>query len=70
MSNCVKQSEKQDPCKKYACEFQYCLQKHNYLEEKCVDVLNRIKKCCEENYDMRSSNSNAEISATCSGFMK
>ena len=35
-----------DPCQKYACELQVCLQKNNYQENKCQEAITRLVKCC------------------------
>lgn len=50
-----------DPCQKYACNLQDCLQKNNYQESKCQYVINDILKCC---------NRQRERSIVCSGFLK
>ena len=38
--------QKSDPCQKFACELQVCLQKHQYQESKCQDAIKRLVKCC------------------------
>ncbi|KAF0437092.1 mature T-cell proliferation 1 neighbor protein-like protein [Gigaspora margarita] len=35
------------PCHREACAIQECLQKNNYQEERCKDVINQLFKCCE-----------------------
>ena len=40
-------SEKTDPCQKFACELQVCLQKNNYQESKCQEAIKRLVKCCQ-----------------------
>ena len=56
---------KRDPCLKFACEMQKCLQNSSYNESKCANVLLKIKKCCDDNY---GSGSRRILSPTCSGF--
>lgn len=53
--------KKKDPCKKYACEIQKCLEESSYQEEKCDNAIKRMLSCC---YKWR------EESLCCSGFMK
>lgn len=55
-----------DPCKKFACEWQTCLERFSYREEKCADVIERLRKCCLETYGSRLR----PISPTCSGFIR
>ena len=40
-------SKKTDPCQKFACELQVCLQKNNYQESKCQEAIKRLVKCCQ-----------------------
>ena len=40
-------SKKTDPCQKFACELQVCLQKNNYQESKCQEAIQRLVKCCQ-----------------------
>ena len=51
-------SSKADPCQKYACELQVCLQKNNYQEDKCQETIKRLVKCCftwkEESFKVRT----------------
>jgi hypothetical protein len=35
-----------DPCKANACKIQACLKDNNYIEEKCLDVLEEMRQCC------------------------
>ena len=60
------------PCLKFACQWQDCLKKNNYKEEKCLTNLIKIQKCCEENYPNNKGNNKQrkEISPTCSGFVR
>ena len=37
---------KKDPCKKYACEIQKCLNSKNFQEGKCQEEIDRLKTCC------------------------
>ena len=39
-------SSKADPCQKFACELQVCLQKNKYQEAKCKEAIKRLVKCC------------------------
>lgn len=34
------------PCKKQACAIQFCLQRRNYQESRCADVIQRYYECC------------------------
>ena len=36
-----------DPCQKYACELQVCLQRNNYQEKKCQGSITNLVRCCE-----------------------
>ena len=51
-------SKKSDPCQKFACELQVCLQKNHYQESKCQEAIKRLVKCCniwkEESYKVCS----------------
>lgn len=60
-----------DPCKKFACEWQYCLQKNNYKEEKCAHLIEKLKECCRQNYttDGKRRSEELNVSSTCSGFV-
>ncbi|XP_053129547.1 cx9C motif-containing protein 4 [Hemicordylus capensis] len=49
-----------DPCQKFACEIQKCLQANNYLESKCEAVIQEMRRCCAR-YPKGHSTS-------CSGF--
>ncbi|KAE8994074.1 hypothetical protein PF011_g16875 [Phytophthora fragariae] len=33
-------------CKKQVCAIQFCLQRRNYQESKCADVIKRYYDCC------------------------
>ncbi|XP_011497300.1 PREDICTED: cx9C motif-containing protein 4 [Ceratosolen solmsi marchali] len=35
-----------DPCKKYACKLQKCLQDNVYQPAKCESVIEELRKCC------------------------
>lgn len=37
---------KKDPCKKWACAIQDCLQLNNFQEEKCQAVIDALYECC------------------------
>ena len=37
-----------DPCQSQACAIQECLKKHNFQEEKCEDVIQRMLECCKK----------------------
>ena len=63
-----------DPCKKFACEWQDCLKRSDYQEEKCKGIIEKLKECCLKNYDKREIEvkeikSIRYISPTCSGFV-
>ena len=68
----------QDPCKKYACELQYCLQANNYTESKCDQVISKLIKCCQDFYLQQDNNKtspspplpNLHVSEHCSGFIQ
>ncbi|XP_044283130.1 cx9C motif-containing protein 4 [Varanus komodoensis] len=49
-----------DPCKKYACQIQKCLQANNYLESKCEAIFQEMRRCCARYPKGRST--------SCSGF--
>ncbi len=53
------------PCKKLACEMQLCLDKNQWQQEKCVQVLLKLQECCTKNYGDKKSG----VSPTCSGFV-
>jgi len=38
---------KADPCQKYACKIQDCLQANNWQENKCQTAIENLRKCCE-----------------------
>ncbi|KNA26093.1 hypothetical protein SOVF_000130 [Spinacia oleracea] len=41
-----------EPCKKQACDIQACLSKNNFNPQRCIDVILKLQKCCENcNYD-------------------
>lgn len=56
---------KNDPCKKIACELQSCLKNHGYQEENCQNLIEKLRKCCIEAYQVNSKST----SATCSGLI-
>lgn len=37
-----------DPCLKYACELQKCLQANDYKEELCTKIMEDMLTCCEK----------------------
>lgn len=57
-----------DPCKHFACELQYCLQRFNYNSKKCDHILENLRECCLRNYFKKDAN-NTFVSDTCSGFV-
>ncbi len=59
--------EERDPCLKFACEMQKCLQNADYNETKCISVLMKLKKCCHNYYGYGTSR---VMSPTCSGFIQ
>lgn len=46
----------EQPCKKQACAIQFCLQRRNYQESKCVDVIQRYYDCCRVVTQSRAEN--------------
>jgi len=50
-----------DPCKKFACEIQHCLQAHQYRESSCQSQLDQMIQCCTRWIGK---------SVSCSGFVK
>ena len=34
-------------CKKYACNIQWCMAKHNHQQDKCVEYVDAWKDCCD-----------------------
>ncbi|XP_041943430.1 cx9C motif-containing protein 4 [Alosa sapidissima] len=53
---------KKDPCQKQACEIQKCLQANKYIESRCADVIQAMRKCCAAQVGKES--------VCCSGFIK
>lgn len=35
-----------DPCKKFACEIQKCLNENNYQEIRCTKAFEVMRQCC------------------------
>lgn len=35
-----------DPCKKNACRIQDCLERNNFQEKFCLNVLEEMRQCC------------------------
>jgi hypothetical protein len=35
-----------EPCKKYACAIQDCLNKNKFNQEKCEDAIEAMRECC------------------------
>ncbi|XP_076096856.1 cx9C motif-containing protein 4-like [Mytilus galloprovincialis] len=52
-----------DPCQKYACKIQDCLQANNYKMESCKNVIEQLVQCCRKLKDPASS-------PPCSGYLK
>jgi len=50
-----------DPCQRYACKLQDCLEANNYQESRCGHVIQEILTCCSRH---------RELSVVCSGFLK
>ncbi|RLN82926.1 hypothetical protein BBJ28_00000876 [Nothophytophthora sp. Chile5] len=46
-------------CKKQACAIQFCLQRRNYQESKCADVIKRYYDCCAAATRADQENANA-----------
>lgn len=63
----ITNNNNKDPCKKIACELQYCLQANNYNQIKCESIVQKLVDCCQLNY---SNNNKLNVSDTCSGFLK
>uniref|UniRef100_A0A914V523 Cx9C motif-containing protein 4 n=1 Tax=Plectus sambesii TaxID=2011161 RepID=A0A914V523_9BILA len=40
-----------DPCMKFACQLQDCLQKKRYQESECADVKEKLLDCCRAHLD-------------------
>ena len=38
----------QKKCTKEACNIQYCLAKYQYQQDKCDEIINIWKSCCEK----------------------
>jgi len=38
---------KKDPCLRYACDIQKCLQGNNYNEDACTVAIERLTNCCK-----------------------
>ncbi|XP_063072830.1 cx9C motif-containing protein 4 [Engraulis encrasicolus] len=53
---------KKDPCQRQACEIQKCLQANKYIESRCADVIEEMRKCCVIH--------TSEESVCCSGFAR
>lgn len=45
------QQEDDNPCKPIACELQTCIQRHQFQQEKCSQVIERLYTCCEAFYE-------------------
>lgn len=35
-----------DPCKRFACDIQKCLNANNFQEERCVKYIEYLRDCC------------------------
>lgn len=57
-----------DPCKKYACRLQTCLQKFDYNQTKCQDIIDKLTQCCKQEYFSNANNPKYNVSPSCSGF--
>ena len=66
LSDQNKFSSSVDPCKRYACQLQDCLSKHNYNEEMCSLIIERLRKCCHEE---GGRSKQLAPTPTCSGFV-
>ena len=53
-------SNRKDPCLKYACRLQTCLDRKGYDDQKCLNEIQDIRECCE--YSWRDS-------TVCEGFL-
>jgi len=38
------------PCKAEACEIQSCLESRGYKVDRCLEVILRLKGCCDDNH--------------------
>ncbi|KAL9246132.1 hypothetical protein vseg_019706 [Gypsophila vaccaria] len=36
-----------EPCKKQACDIQSCLSKNSFNSQRCLDVIEKLEKCCD-----------------------
>jgi len=39
-------TKSKDPCKKFACRIQSCLEKNKFQENKCLEELEDMRQCC------------------------
>lgn len=51
-------------CKKQACAIQFCLQRRNYQESKCADVIKRYYDCCSAATEAEQKNARPTAKAT------
>lgn len=55
-----------DPCKQEACDIQTCLKNNHFQQDKCLEYIENLKKCCriwmKSSSDLKSD--------CCSGFIK
>ncbi|KAH8552834.1 mature-T-cell-proliferation protein [Umbelopsis sp. PMI_123] len=43
--------EEKQTCMKEACAIQACLEKNQYQEKRCQDVIDKLRACCEKLLD-------------------
>ena len=55
------QQNKKDPCLKFACRLQTCLDRKGYDDQKCLKEIGDIRECCESYW---------RDSIVCEGFLK
>jgi hypothetical protein len=48
MGNKQTTTKQNDPCHKYACDIQTCLQNNNYSQEKCTHIVQIYNDCVKQ----------------------
>ncbi len=56
------------PCQKWACELQRCLEKKQWQQDRCAQVLLSLQSCCAATYG--GAGETSRVSPTCSGFVE
>lgn len=46
-------SESDNPCQAQACDIQACIQRHQFQQDKCEHLVQKLYKCCANFYQER-----------------